>query len=67
MCPYHIRPTRPIVTPLDRRDPDYIDVDQEYESDKIADHIEEVWKERKIDNDKKSGAGNQVIANDKSR
>lgn len=38
------------VWPVDRRDPDYVDVDQEVQSDKKADHAEETWRERKIEN-----------------
>ena len=32
-------------------DPDYVDVDQEEVLDKKVDHTEEVWRERKIDNE----------------
>lgn len=58
MCPYHIRPTGPIFAPLDRRDPDYDDRSIEEHVDIEADKVEEQYRERKIENDKKSRDGN---------
>lgn len=58
MCPYHIRPTGPIVAPLDRRDPDYDDISIDDQVDIMMDIAEEQWRERKIENDKKSRDGN---------
>lgn len=58
MCPYHIRPTGPIVAPLDWRDPDYDDRSIEEHVDIEADKAEEQYRERKIENDKKSRDGN---------
>lgn len=36
---------------VDRRDPDYVDVDQEEVLDKKANHVEETWRERKMENE----------------
>lgn len=52
MCPYHIRPTGPIVAPLDRRDPDYDkdkDLSIDDQIDIMMDIVEEQWRERKMD------------------
>ncbi len=58
MCSYHIRPTGPIVASLDRRDPDYDDRSIDDQVDIMMDIAEEQWRERKIENDKKSRDGN---------
>ena len=47
----HTGNTKHPVRHVDRRDPDYVDVDQEEVLDKKVDHTEEVWRERKIDNE----------------
>ena len=47
----HTGNTKHPVRHVDRRDPDYVDVDQEEVLDKKVDHTEEVWRERQIDNE----------------
>ena len=42
----HTGNTKHPVRHVDRRDPDYVDVDQEEVLDKKVDHTEEVWRRK---------------------
>lgn len=51
--------TKHPIRPVDRRDPNFVDMDQEEILDKKADHTEEVWRERKINGIRSNNQSNK--------